>query len=288
MRQDVELIRPEAQHIPELGRICYEAFRHVSEGHGFEPDFPDAETAAKVISLILSLLGSFGVAARIDSRLAGSNFMLLTDGVAGVGPITVDPACHGRGIGRRLMQAALDYAREHGFEQVRLLQDSFNTASLSLYASLGFDVREPVGMMQTSPAAEPDATVRPARAGDLAALEELCVRYYKVSRRNELAAWMRIGIPVLVRESQGRMRGYLVPGKMGHGVAEEEADALALIGQIPRHAPPDLAFFFCPLRNTSLYRATLRSGCRLSKVMNVMTLGPYEKPSPVWMPSIAF
>jgi GNAT superfamily N-acetyltransferase len=121
MRQDVELIRPEAQHIPELGRICYEAFRHVSEGHGFEPDFPDAETAAKVISLILSLPGSFGVAARIDSRLAGSNFMLLTDGVAGVGPIPVDPACHGRGIGRRLMQAALDYAREHGFERVRLL-----------------------------------------------------------------------------------------------------------------------------------------------------------------------
>jgi hypothetical protein len=37
-----------------------------------------------------------------------------------------------------------------------------------------------------------------------------------------------------------------------------------------------------------LYRAVLKSGCRLSKVMNLMALGPYEDPTPVWMPSIAF
>jgi hypothetical protein len=26
MRQDVELIRPEPQHVPELGRICYSPY----------------------------------------------------------------------------------------------------------------------------------------------------------------------------------------------------------------------------------------------------------------------
>ena len=285
---ELELIRPEAQHVPELGRICFEAFRHVSEGHGFERDFPDAGTAEKIIGLIMSLPGSFGVAARNGGRLMGSNFLILTDGVGGVGPITVDPAQHGRGIGRRLMQAVLDHARQQGVERVRLLQDSFNTTSLSLYASLGFDVREPIGVMSTPPAAEEDKSVRPAGQEDLPALEELCVRFYKVSRRNELAAWLQCKIPVLLREGQGRARGYLVPGKLGHGVAESEADMLALIGQIPRYALPGLSEFFCPLRNASLYRALLRAGCRLSKVMTLMTLGPYEEPAPVWLPSIAY
>lgn len=73
--QDVELFTPRLAHTVELGRICFEAFRQVSEGHGFERDFPDAETAAKVIGLIQSLPGSFQVAARVDGRIAGSNFI---------------------------------------------------------------------------------------------------------------------------------------------------------------------------------------------------------------------
>ena len=127
-----------------------------------------------------------------------------------------------------------------------------------------------------------------AQVGDLPALEELCLRFYKTSRRNELAAWIERGFPVLVHETQGRLRGYLAPGKLGHGVAETEAVALALISQISRHAGPGGDIFFCPLRNTSLYRAALRLGCRLSKIMTLMTLGPYDAPSPVWLPSIAF
>ena len=285
---DLELVRPQPQDVGELGRICFEAFRHVAEGHGFERDFPDAQAAAKVIELILGLPSSFSIAARDDGKFVGSNFLLLSDGVAGLGPITVDPAHHGRGIGRRLMVAALDYARQHGFQRVRLLQDSFNTTSLSLYASLGFDVREPIGVMKGPPLGEPDASVRLGGPDDLPVLAELGLRIYKASRRNELTEWLRRRIPVLVRERQGRIRGYLVPGKLGHGVAETEEDALAMIRQIPSHALAGMSEFFCPLRNTALYRAALRAGCRLAKVMTLMTVGPYEEPAPVWMPSIAY
>ncbi len=214
--------------------------------------------------------------------------MLSTDPVAGVGPITVDPAIQGRGLGRKLMEAVLDHAAQHGIERVRLMQDSFNTASLSLYASLGFDVRETVGVMRAPASAKTDSAIRLATAADGAALDELCQRFYKVSRRGEVAEWSSHGIPTLVREMGGCVRGYLIPGMLGHGVAETEADALALIAQISRYAPPGMGLFFLPLRQTSLYRSALRSGCRLSKVMTLMTRGPYEEPDHVWLPSILY
>jgi hypothetical protein len=39
------------------------------------------------------------------------------------------------------MQAVIDYAREHNISRVRLLQDGFNMASLSLYARLRYQAR---------------------------------------------------------------------------------------------------------------------------------------------------
>jgi hypothetical protein len=41
--------------------------------------------------------------------------------------------------------------RERGAVGVRLVQDSFNTASLSLYASLGFEVKEPLALIEGMP-----------------------------------------------------------------------------------------------------------------------------------------
>jgi hypothetical protein len=158
------------------------------------------------------------------------------------------------------MQAVLDHVAHRGIERVRLMQDSFNTASLSLYASLGFDVREPIGVMRTPPPAATDSTIRLATATDEPALDELGRRFYKVSRRGEVAEWSSHGIPTLVREVDGRVRGYLLPGMLGHGVAETEADALALIAQISRHAPPGMDLFFLPLRQTSLYRSAPAAG----------------------------
>ena len=65
------------------------------------------------------------------------------------------------------MQAVLDGA--NGAAGVRLLQDAFNMRSIALYASLGFEVREPLLVMTGRPseALPAGVTVRPMEARDI-------------------------------------------------------------------------------------------------------------------------
>lgn len=285
----LELIQPKPEHIPELARICFEAFQAIHERHAFPPDIPSLELARHIMEMLVTRNDFYGTAARVDGKLVGSNFISFTDEVAGVGPITVDPAFDGHGIGRALMNEVIKQAKQKGVRQIRLLQDSFNTKSLSLYASVGFDTRAPIGLMSAKAAAASDPTIRPATEADLPALDALCRQIYKVSRRGEVAAVLKMNHPVLLRERENnRLTGYLIPGFLGHGVAETEADALALAGEIPRRVPPELALFFCPLTLGDFYREAVKAGHRLRKIMNYMTLGPFPRPADIWMPSIGY
>jgi GNAT superfamily N-acetyltransferase len=247
------------------------------------------DLARQVLGMLVQRDDFYSVVALDDDRIVGSNFLSLMDPVAGVGPVTIDPSYQGQGVGRILMQDVIEYyAQDNDIKQVRLMQDSFNVASLSLYASMGFDVKDTVAFMQAAPTAEADYSVRPITEPDLPTIENLSKRIYKNSRRNEVAAAAPYGFAAFLRERRGRVTGYLLPGTFGHGVAETEEDALALIGEAARRLPPELARFFCPLSESSFYRKALQAGCRTIKVMNYMTLGPYEHPDEVWMPSVLF
>jgi GNAT superfamily N-acetyltransferase len=284
----VQLIPAEAQHVPELGRICYEAFKDIADRHGFTPDFPSVQYARRVIGMVVERKDFYGVAAMVNGELAGSNYLSLTDPVAGVGPITVDCAFQGRDLGRALMQDVIDYARRNKIARVRLLQDAFNVASLSLYGSLGFDAKHPVAEMLLNAAVKADATVRPVHADDIEALDAICQKNYKTSRKNELAAAVHAELSPVLRERGGKFTGYLIPGIFGHGVAETPDDAVALATQAARLIPHERARSLVPLTDGPLFRAFLKAGCRTVKMMNLMALGPYEAPDSVWMPSILY
>jgi GNAT superfamily N-acetyltransferase len=284
---DVEIIQPEPQQIPELARICFEAFKEIDDQHGFPPDLPHLEAATKIINLLTSRRDYFAVAARVDGRLAGSSFMSLTSEIGGVGPVSVDPRLSGQGIGRRLMNAVLKHAQTIGLAQVRLLQSTYNLRSLSLYSSLGFDVQTTIGVMVAKPAANPDPSVRRAIPADVPALDELCRRVWQVSRRNEIDAAFQFGFATFLRASAGRPVAYYVTGPFGHGVADHPHDLLAIIGEAARHTAGEMVFL-CPLIRGDLYRGTLQAGHRLRKLMVYMTLGPYSPPAGYWLPSISY
>ncbi|APC17668.1 GNAT family N-acetyltransferase [Pseudomonas frederiksbergensis] len=61
--------------------------------------------------------------------------------VSRVGSVCVDDAFRGRGIGRKLMEMAQDWAIEQDASDLRLTVWAFNKPALRLYEELGYEVR---------------------------------------------------------------------------------------------------------------------------------------------------
>ena len=283
-----KLIRAEPQHVGEMGRICYEAFKELHDRHRLPLDVPSATLARQLLGMMVSRSDFYSVVALLEGQVVGSNFLCFSDPVAAIGPITVEPGLQGQGIGLALMQDVVEHGRRRGIERIRLMQETINAGSLSLYASMGFDSREEVAYLQAAAAPAEDPSVRPVTDKDLAAVEKLSADIYQTSRRNEVAAAIRYGFTPLLRQRDGRVTGYLIPGLFGHGVAESADDACALVGEMARRLPPEAARFFCPVRQANFYRQVLKMGCRTIKVLTLMTLGPYEPPREVWLPSVLY
>jgi hypothetical protein len=231
---------------------------------------------------------SWGVVAEADGRIVGSNFLLESDPIRGVGPISVDPDHQGRGVGRNLMEAVIE--RGKGAPGTRLLQDSFNMLSLSLYASLGFEEREPVVVMSGKPTSGPvdGIDVRPVREADLEECEALCKKVHGFERTNELRGAMQAFAP-FVALRDGRVTAYattLTFWPMAHGVAETDEDMQALLRGVAPAVDDPLAILV-PLRS-GLFRWCLAEGLRSLKPMNLMTLGAYQEPQGSWFPSVLY
>ena len=54
----------------------------------------------------------------------------------------VEPFARGRGVGRALMQAAEDWARQHGYRELGSDTEPWNEASLAAHARFGFEETE--------------------------------------------------------------------------------------------------------------------------------------------------
>src|SRR5215472_1915536 len=212
------------------GRICYNAFRTISEAHGFAPDFPSPEAAIDVLTRLLANPNFYSVVAEIDGRIVGSNFLDERNTIAGVGPITVDPSVQNRAVGRRLMDAVHERAAERNFAGVRLIQAGFHTRSLSLYAKLEYDVREHLACMQGKSIGISIAghVVRPAAEADLEDCNRVCRDVHVHDRDGELQDAIARGSATVV-EHDGRITGYAtIIGFFGHAVGETNKDVKAL------------------------------------------------------------
>ncbi|HTQ25248.1 MAG TPA: GNAT family N-acetyltransferase [Candidatus Binataceae bacterium] len=284
---DVKLREGRIDDAQACGIIAYEAFKTIAEEHNFPPDFPDPESAIMVLSFVLANPGFYKVVAELDGRIVGSNVLDERSPIAGIGPITVDPAVQDRAIGRRLMQAAMERAAARRFPGVRLVQSAYHCRSLSLYTKLGFDSREPLSVFQSAPLklSIPGYAVRPARENDLEECARLCVRVHGHNRTGELREALRPRHAAVV-ERAGRISGYTSAiAFFGHTVGETNEDVEALIGAADSFGGPG---FLVPTRNNELMRWCLGKGLRIVQPMTLMTTGLYNEPVGAYLPSVLF
>jgi predicted N-acetyltransferase YhbS len=285
-------LRPIEPHEGEaVAQILYEAFAGIHDRHGFARDFPTLGSAAQLTRDFIRHPSIWGVVAVSDRQVVGSNFLDERGPVRGVGPITVHPDAQGSGVGRRLMEAVLE--RGAGSTGIRLLQDSFNTQSLALYASLGFEVREPVVVMAGRPrsAPFPGVEVRRLRDEDLAACGDLHRMVHGFERANELRDALEApALEPFVALRDGRVVAYattLTFFPAAHGVAETEQDMRALIaGALAAGEAP--ASFLLPTRQAEVFRWCLDAGLRVVKPMTYMTVGEHHDPAGAWIPSVLY
>lgn len=287
-RSDIRLRPGRPEDAAELGPICYEAFRTISESHAFPADFPSVEAATGFMSMALTVPAVYSVTAEDASgRIVGSNFLWEMDAVAGVGPITVDPSAQNAAIGRALMADVLRQAEENGAVSVRLVQAAFHNRSLSLYTKLGFDTVEPLSVMQgDAPGLKIEGyETRLMTADDLDAVEAVCRRVHGISRRNETAAAIGQGSATVV-EHDGRVTGYsTLVGFFGHTAGETNEDVKALIAAAETF--PGMGFLL-PTRNGELMRWCLTNGLRIVEPLTLMSRGVYQEPRGAFLPSILF
>jgi len=269
------------------GQICYEAFSQINAKHGLPSDFPGVEATTSLLSMMFSSSDFYCVVAETGGRIVGSNCLDERSVIAGIGPITIDPSAQNLGIGRKLMQAAMNRANERRAAGMRLVQAAFHNRSLSLYASLGFDVREPLSCIQGQPLERnvPGCVVRPAQSRDLDACNLLSRRVHGFDRGTELAQAIQQNTAIVV-ERAGRITGYTTAlAFFGHATAETNEDMQSLIVSAASFGGPGI---LVPSRNSALLRWCLANGLRVVQPMTLMSSGLYNEPAGAWLPSILF
>ena len=268
-------------------RVMYAAFESLATRHAFpiEPQTP--EFTGMQMEFMLTTDGIFGLVAERDGDVVGSAFADERGRIVGIGPVSVDPALAGGGVGRALMESLLCRSAERDVAGVRLVQTAYNYQSLALYAKLGFAVRETLSVFQgtIAPTRSFYGEVRIATDQDVENCDDLCRLVHGHDRHGELCNWIGAGTTRVV-ERGGEITGYATGcGYLSHAVGNTDEDIIALLADAETIVGLGV---LVPSRNARLMAWCLESGLRLVQQSTLMTIGLYNDPQGSWLPSIGY
>ncbi len=161
--------------------------------------------------LALSPDGCF--AAELDGRLVGVLTTTTYDGLAFLGAVIVRPDLRGKGVGKQMMEVALDYLQSHGVETVRL---NAYLRAIPFYERLGFHGEYDVVRWTGAAAAGRTAGVRPVRPGDVSSVASFDARFFGANRAQLLERLAEEFPDVfLMAVRGGRVHGFIVGNPSG-------------------------------------------------------------------------
>ncbi len=221
--------------LDRVGEILCTAFNAGAERHGYAPRIKSIQEGTAWAWTILRHAPHEILVADVADRIAGIGCLHPRGDRGGIGPVAVDPAYQGKGIGRQLMEALIE--KTNALQSVRLFQESFNPASFSLYYSFDFLPVADLLDMTSSPKGRTGAMLcNNVRELERSELDEACSydqlrsTYDRSADLGYYAKWGKVF--VLRRDSQ--IRGLLacLPGsssvQCGPLVAEGEEEAICL------------------------------------------------------------
>ena len=152
---------------------------------------------------------------------------------------------------------------------------------------MGFEVRELLVNVQGPPLAwqVPGYTVRLAMEEDFEECNELCRRIHGHDRSGELLEAIQQGTAKVVQQGNYITAYATALGFWGHAVGQNNIDIQALIGAAPEFVEPG---FILPARNRELFGWCLKHGLRVREPLTLMSMGLYNEPRGVFLPSIVY
>ena len=234
-------VRPlQANDVDAASEVQSSSFDDYDRRFGEAPSIPTPATRERQRRRIEHFLdhdpgGSW--LAETDDGVVGVALASLRDGMWGLSLLAVDPSAQGRGVGSRLLEAALAYAVDGG---PAVILSSRDPRAMHRYAAAGFALHPQMrahGSIQRSRLPTTGRGVREAEADDAALLEAIDASVRGARRGPDHALLAAYYSPCFVVDDVDG-RGYAHAGTRGGAytlAATDEATATALLWRCLAH-----------------------------------------------------